>query len=308
VIDFDQFWRDVRDEHQAGARGGAVEWQLVPRGELVESKGLRWRVDWLRFSSVDDLLIYGWVARPADHEPTRAGFLWLPGYSYGTPPPDETNLVPGTVTLCVNVHGNLPDEPYVNPAGKNDYITAGIVRPESFIYRKIVLHCLYAVDILGALEWVDAGETAVGGMSQGGTLALLVAANHGAPCVCFADMPFLCSFRTAMSVSHSPAYKAIANAIADNPAATPDILDTVSLFDPLYHAPKIAIPAALSAGGKDPASPASTIEPVYEALASTIKQYRLYPEAGHVFLPEMVHTYTDWIMRFALDRNPPDHA
>jgi cephalosporin-C deacetylase-like acetyl esterase len=106
-----------------------------------------------------------------------------------------------------------------------------------------------------------------------------------------------------MHISHSSVYKTLANAIKSRPESANAILDTLCLFDPLRHADRITIPVALSAGGKDPASPASTIEPVYDAIASTIKQYRFFPKSGHVFLPEMMQTYIEWIAQFVCDGN-----
>ena len=308
MIDFDKYWAELRDEHRSGRRDGRLDWELIPRNQIVERHGLRWRVDWLRFSSVNDSLIHGWVASPVDHEPNRVGFLWLPGYSYGTPRPDETNLLKGVVTLCINVHGNKPDDPYVNPAGKSDYIVRGIDHPQTYIYRTIVLHCLHAMDIVAELDGIDSWRTVVGGMSQGGALSLLVAANHDSPAVCFADMPFLCSIRSAIAVSHSPAYKTLTALMKREPDRAHAVLDTVCLFDPLLHAQRIRIPTSLCAGGKDPNSPVATIQPVYAAIASTIKQLRVYPDAGHVFLPQMVQTYTEWIERLVLDRTDPGYV
>jgi cephalosporin-C deacetylase-like acetyl esterase len=302
VPHFEQYWERVRQDHWAGRARGLGDWEILPRGERVEARGMAWSVDWLRFSSAADTLIYGWLAKPLDHEPTGVGLLWLPGYSYGTPPSDESNLVRGAVTIGINVHGNHPDAPYVNPAGKNDYMARGIEDAEAFILRRIALHCLHAMDVIGKIEGVDKQKTVVGGMSQGGGLALITAANHPAPKLCFADMPFLCDIRRAMTLSHSGAYRAVRSVMEANPSRAEAILSTLCLFDTLAHAPRVAIPTSLTSGGRDPASRAATIEPVYDALASTIKSYRHFPDAGHVFLPEMVQLYTDWIDWLLLDR------
>ena len=243
------------------------------------------------------MVIYGWIARPADHEPTGVGFLWLPGYSYGTPPPDMSNLVRGATTLCINIHGKMPDAPYINPSGKNDYVTDGILEPENYIYRRAVLHCLSAMDVLGQLDGVDVEKRVVAGMSQGGALALLVAANHQAPKICFADMPFLCNQVLGLQISSSAVYK---TALSFAKEHGPEVLQTLSLFDPLHHALAIKIPTSLIVGGKDPASRAATVPAVYGALAASCKQFRLFPNAGHVFLPEMVQTYVDWTDRIVL--------
>ncbi len=291
----------MRAEHSRGVRDGLLEWEFLLRGDTAAAHGLCWRVDWLRFASAEDVVVYGWLARPSDHLASGAGLLWLPGYSYGTPKPDETNLVPGVATLCINVHGNLPDTAYVNPAGKNDYVALGIEAPQDWIYRRIALHCLNAVDVLAQQDGIDGEKVAVGGMSQGGALALITAANHPLPKLCFADMPFFCSVPLAMEVSHSGAYKEIRRLMEEKPGDADEIMQTISLIDPIRHAPSVKIPTSLTAGGRDPASRAVTIAPVFPALATKLKEYRLFPEAGHVFLPEMVRTYSGWINRLLLD-------
>lgn len=295
--DFETYWREIKDEL------GSVpdDWERIERDETVTVRGKTWRVDWLRFSSIDDMLIWGWLATPADHSANGAGFLWLPGYSYGTPPPDETNLVEGVATLGINVHGNPPDEPYVNPAGKDDYITRGIESPATYILRKIAAHCLRALDILAEQEGVNPDKVCVGGMSQGGALAIIAAALNKRAKLCFADMPFLCDVPLALTLSRSPAYTALKRYLDENPDSAAEALATIGLFDPMNHAPLVTVPTSMTAGGRDPASKPATIEAVYQKIGAKVKEYRLFESAGHVFLPEMNEKQSEWIAKYLLE-------
>ena len=291
MIDFADYWEGVRSEVAASDR----DWDRVWRSETVEANGSVWRVDWIRFSSVHDSLVWAWFAVPHDRTPTGACMLWLPGYSYGTPPPDATNLIPGVSTLCVNVHGRRPDEPYVNPAGKRDYILQDIGDPMLYIYRSISQHCLRAAEVATAQPESAPNRFVVGGMSQGGALAVIVAANTRSPRLCFADMPFLSDVRETLKTSSSPIYRAVRNYCANDFHRANEVADVLSLFDPLSHAPLVHIPTWLSVGGRDPSVKRSAVEKVYRALGSQIKQFQFYPEAGHVFLPEMNQTHSRWI-------------
>jgi cephalosporin-C deacetylase len=291
MTEFATYWRELKEEL---ARAPS-DWGTIERDQVVRVRGRTWRVDWLRFSSIDDMLVWGWIARPADHASTGVGFLWLPGYSYGTPPPDETNLVDGVVTFGINVHGNPPDAPYVNPAGRNDYITEGIESDTAYLYRKIACHCLRALDILAEVPGVDSERVCVGGMSQGGTLAIITAAQNKRAKLCFADMPFLCDIPLALKLSRSPAYTTLKRYFVDHPASAGKVLAIVELFDPINHAPSVSVPTWMTAGGRDPASKAATVEAVYRQLGAEVKEYRYFEHAGHVFLPEMVVKYHEWI-------------
>jgi cephalosporin-C deacetylase len=274
-------------------------WERSTRTETVSSRGRTWRIDWLRYSSIGDQIVQGWLAVPLDHDMTGAGMLWLPGYSYGTPSPDDSDLVDGVVSFGINVHGHPPDHPYVNPAGKDDYILSGIDDPAIYIYRSIVGHCLCAVDVLEKQPEVTKG-LAVAGMSQGGGLALLVASQDKRPLVCCADMPFLADIRSALILSRSPAYRALREHIEINPRS----LNTVLLFDPLLHARRITVPTWLSAGGKDPNCKPPTVEAVYRDLAAIDKEYEYFPTAGHVFLPQMNAAYDRLIQKYISGARP----
>jgi cephalosporin-C deacetylase len=285
---FDSYWSELRGDVSSTVK----DWERSERSQIVSSRGKSWKVDWVRYSSLGDELIHGWIASPYDHKANGAGFLWLPGYSYGTAPPDDSNLVAGTVTFSINVHGNVVDTPYVNPAGKNDYITVGISNPNTYIYRAIVGHCLCAVDVLKQQREVSA--VGVGGMSQGGGLALLVSSQNDDVKICCADMPFLADIKTALVLSHSPAYRKLNEAVHESPS----LLNTVLLFDPLYHAEQIKVPVWLSAGGKDPACKPLTVETVFAEIQSVDKHYEYFPSAGHVFVPEMNAGHEKLILKY----------
>ena len=148
--DFDRFWQEVKAE----LAQTPLDWERIPN-TIFSTPDLR--VDWLRFSSLGDTLIYGWLALSRSTPATdKAGYLWLPGYSLGNPPPRTESLYPQTITLGLNLHGNRPDTPYTHPYKTGqDYITQGIDSPQTYIYRAIVAHCLRALDVLAVQPEVE---------------------------------------------------------------------------------------------------------------------------------------------------------
>ena len=301
--DFAAFWAGVKSE----LAQIPLEWERLPgAGGETES----YVVDWLRFSSLNDVLAYGWLAVPKSLlAGKRRGYLWLPGYSLGNPPPGPECLYPDTVTFGLNLHGNLPDMPYVHPSVSNaDYITQGIGSPQTYIYRAILGHCLRALEVLAQQPELDGERLMVGGMSQGGGLALVTAALAPAVRLCLADMPWLCALELALSLLDRERYQKMKSArypdarglIADYAEAHPDqaaqVYETYHYFDPLSHAAAILCPMRLSAGGRDPSCKPPTIYAVLNELRCE-KDMLYLPAVGHEIVPAMREAHGDWVQR-----------
>ena len=301
--DFTEFWQRLKDE----LAQVPLEWERIPDSTWTTSE---LTVDWLRFPSLNGQFVYGWLAVPKHPAPAdNTGYLWLPGYSHGNPPPRTESLYPRTVTLGLNLHGNTPDTPYVHPGTQNqEYITQGIDSPETYIYRDIIAHCLRAMDVLGELPEIHPTKRFVGGMSQGGGLALITAALHPMARMCLADMPWLCDLDRALSLIDRDRYKSLPHfRIPDGRALIEDYADThperreqifqtYRYFDPLSHAAYIRCPTQVSAGGRDPSCKPPTIFAVYNAL--TCEKEMLYlPTVGHEIVPAMHEAHAKWVQR-----------
>ncbi len=301
--DFALFWRRLQDD----LAQTPLEWERVPDATWTTPQ---LAVDWLRFPSLHGQTVYGWLAVPADAAPAdNPGFLWLPGYSYGNPPPRAESLYPGVVTLGLNLHGSTPDTPYVHPATLGrEYVTQGIDSPETYVYRDIVAHCLRALDVLAAQPEVGWDRVFVGGMSQGGGLALVTAALAPQVRLCFADMPWLCDLDRALSLidreryRHLPQFRipdgrALIEDYADaHPERRGQIFQTFRYFDPLSHAADIRCPTQASAGGRDPSCKPPTIFAVYNALECE-KEMLYLPRVGHEVVPAMHDAHAKWVQR-----------
>ena len=300
--DFDTFWAGVK----ADLTGVPADWERLAGagGETATHT-----IDWLRFSSLDDTLIYGWLAVPKrlTNPAGNRGYLWLPGYSHGNPPPGPESLYPETITFGLNLHGNVPDTPYVQPSvGGADHITSGIELPQTYIYRAITGHCLRALDVLAQQPEVSPERLIVGGMSQGGGLSLVTAALAPAVKLCLADMPWLCALELALSLLDRDKYKKMRSVrypdarglIADYADAHPEIAGqiyrTYAYFDPLSHAQSIRCPTQMSAGGRDPSCKPPTIYAVFNELVCE-KAMLYLPDTGHDIVPAMHKAHEKWV-------------
>jgi len=301
--DFHAFWQGVRAE----LADVPLEWERLPGagGETATH-----RIDWLRCSSLDDRLIYGWLAVPKHMPPSGGrGYLWLPGYSLGNPPPGPEALYPDTLTLGLNLHGSTPDAPYVHPSLSGaDYITSGIESPQTYIYRRIVAHCLRALEVLARQPEVSPDRLLVGGMSQGGGLALVTAALSPLARLCLADMPWLgaldlalslldrAKYRRARAVRYPDARGLIADYAEAHPERAAQVTQTYRYFDPLSHAGDITCPTQVSAGGRDPSCKPPTVYAVYNELRCE-KEMLYLPQTGHEIVPAMHEAHLKWVQR-----------
>lgn len=316
--DFDDFWRRTLDE----LAEVDPQWDRI-EDDSIEAPGRT--VYTVRIHSIDDSIIYAWLAVPkhiaagsrwrgdvADSAEanglTLPGYLWLPGYSLGNPPPGPESLYDGVITMGLNVHGNYPDAAYVNPYTiSKDYVTDGIESPDTYIFRRIVAHCVRAFEVLLQQPEVDARVGIVGGMSQGGGLALIAAALLGDRVrLCFADMPWLCDLDRALSLVDRERYRRVPNlrvpdgrwAIEEYALAHPElreqIFKTYRYFDPLSHANRIVAPTQMSAGGRDPSCRPPTIFSVYNEIRAE-KEMQYLPTTGHEIVKPMWDAHANWL-------------
>lgn len=300
--DFDAYWANLKTE----CARVSTDWERR-RYAPLSTPGQA--VDIISFKTIDGSLVHGWYCAPADVEGLRTanGFLWLPGYSRGNPKPAAESLYDDTATFGLNLHGNLPDTPYIHPFKNNDdYITDGIESPSTFIFRRFAANCLIALDVLAAQPEVDPDRLVVGGMSQGGALALIAAAVAQNVRLCLADMPWLCDIDRALSLVDLDKYRQtrdrrvpdarmlVAFYAEDHLELADQIYRTYRYFDPLSHADRIACPVQMSAGGRDPSCRPPTIYAVYNNIKAP-KEMLYLPEAGHEIVPQMHAAHSDWM-------------
>ena len=297
--DFDAFWDATLAELAS----------IQPEWERADEPGLAapgHDIFTLRMESLGGSPIYGWLAVPKGAQGPLPGYLWLPGYSLGNPPPGPESLYDGVVTLGLNVHGNQPDTPYIHPSVQGrEYITTGIGSPWTYIYRNIAAHCIRAFEVLSLQPEVDPGRVLAGGMSQGGGLALIVASLLGERVrLCFADMPWLCDLDRALSLIDRERYRRqqrvpdgryyIQEYAETHPDQAQAVFRTYRYFDPLSHASRIVTPTQMSAGGRDPSCRPPTIYGVFNEL-NCVKEIQYLPTTGHEIVPKMWEAHANWL-------------
>jgi cephalosporin-C deacetylase len=174
--------------------------------------------------------------------------------------------------------GDTGDEAYSGPAHPG-FMTRGILDPAAYYYRRLYVDAVRAVDAARAHDAVD-GRVAVIGGSQGGGLALAVAALRDDLSAAVPDVPFLCDFPRGMQIADRGPYRELATFAKVHRGDLAQVLRTLSYFDNVNLAPTATAPALFSVALQDAICPASTVYAAYNAYAGD-KEIREYPFNDH---------------------------
>jgi len=267
--DFDQFWQDVLAE--AGREPPRF------RMRLDQQRSRRSVRVWVvQYAGSADKTIHGWYLVPGGIQRPPA-ILYLSGYGARPVEPPVALAGRGYVVLAIDVRGNRVDR--VRPRPFEDYATSGIERPETYVYREIVGHSLRALDFLRARGDLDPTRIAVLGVSEGGGLALLLAALSDDVRAVAADAPMLCDYPLSIRSGAWP-YTEMDRYLRERPASRSDMERTLAYFDAANFAPDIKCPVLLSVGFLDSvALPAAVYAFRNRLLAAN--EVQVFPEAGH---------------------------
>lgn len=159
-------------------------------------------------------------------------------------------------------------------------MTRGILDPKTYYYRRVFTDAVMAVESVRHLEQIDAERIAVGGMSQGGGIALAAAALSQGVKGLVCDVPFLCHFERAVKLVDTTPYAEISRYCKIHPDKTETVFRTLSYFDGVNFAARAKCPALFSVALMDDICPPSTIFAAYNHYAGP-KRIEIYPFAGH---------------------------
>jgi cephalosporin-C deacetylase len=290
--EIDRFWKETREEL---AR--------VPMEAEVEAikAALPYKQFKVTVKSLAGIRITGILSIPVQGEAPAMPWpviITNPGYGIGAQQGVMlSECQRGYAILQVFPRGQGESGKFLNLDGV-EKLTWNIDKPGEAYYRGAYADVMRMIDFVGTQKNLDSNRIALVGTSQGGGISLAVTALDPRVKAVVAHVPFLCNFRLAARTPNSLVKKILDKEQRNDEAS----LRTLDYFDPFQLAPKIFVPAMISAGGKDETCPLATIQSVYDRLSGE-KTLKIYPELPHTSCLDFYNLSWSWLERNFKNRN-----
>jgi cephalosporin-C deacetylase-like acetyl esterase len=272
--DFKKFWNN---EIKAFKK---VKVDLV-RLEDKTNKNKNVKVEYINFGNINGTRFYGVLSSPVKPGKYEA-ILYLPGA--GVRPYNAAKST-NSITLRVGVHGIPINKPmkYYNELRKgklHGYSHFGKTDRNKFYYRRVILGCLRALDILINEPNVNPKKITVYGGSQGGALSLILGGLDPRITFVFASVPAMCD-HTGKQNGRSAGWPQLFSRTAT--ADLPAVRKVSQYYDTVNFARFITVPVVIGVGLNDVTCQASSVFSAYEVIPTKKKELIIDPRAGHRF-------------------------
>lgn len=276
--DFDEFWQQTLKTSRRKSADPKITKASVGVSEFDVSD--------LRFSGFDGEEIAAWLIRP---KKPRGVVVEFNGYGGGRGMPHERLwwAASGFSYIFMDTRGQgsawgsggvTPDNHGSDPSA-NGFMTKGISNPETYYYRRVFTDATLLVEATQKLD-LGSERIAVCGGSQGGGIALATAGLSNSIDAVLPDVPFLCHFERALSLTNGFPYKEIANYLAVHRDKVQNTLRTLSYFDGVNFAKRASARALFSTALMDEICPPSTVFAAKNHYAGAA-EIEVYPFNGH---------------------------
>ena len=281
--DFDSFWAETLAEARTAGAGTRVALRQVDTGlSAVDT----WDVTFPGFGGEP---VRAWLRTPHGNRRPLPTVVQYVGYGGGRGHPLENLLwaAAGYAHLQMDTRGQgsgwsrgaTPDSGGSGPQVPG-MMTRGIEDPHQYYYRRLFTDAVRAVDAARSLAAVDPARVAVVGQSQGGGVALAVAALVPDLAAAVAHVPFLCDFPRAITITDTRPYHEITEYLAVHRDREAAVLRTLCYVDGVNFARRLRVPTRFSAALMDDIVPPSAVFAAHNACTAA-KELDVWRFNGH---------------------------
>jgi cephalosporin-C deacetylase len=281
--DFDAFWAKTLQETR--------EHDLDARFEPVETHLKTVKVYDVTFAGFGGHPVKGWLTVPAWANAPLPTVVEFVGYGGGRGLP-HTHLLwasAGFAHFVMDTRGQGSAwggggdtaDPVGSAPAFPGFMTRGIEEAENYYYRRLFTDGVRAVEAARAHELTDAARTAVLGGSQGGGISIAVGGLVPDLAAVAPDVPFLCDFPRATTLTDRDPYREIGRYLKTHRARTEQVRRTLAYFDGVHFAARGSAPALFSAALEDQTCPPSTVFAAFNAWAHEDKDIEVYDFNDH---------------------------
>lgn len=281
--DFDAFWSQTLDEARSHDLGARFERRTDTGLTTVD-------VYDVTFAGFGGHPVKGWFVLPAGRTEPLPVVVEFIGYGGGRGLA-HTHLLwasAGFAHFVMDtrgqgsgwVVGDTPD-PVGSPPSFPGFMTRGIDDPHTFYYRRVFTDAVRAVEAARSHPLTDATRTAAIGVSQGGGITLAVGGLIPDLVAIAPDVPFLCDFPRALTVTDRTPYREVGNYLKTHRGRAERARATLSYFDGVHFAARGRAPALFSTALEDLTCPPSTVFAAFNAYAHQDKAIEVYDFNDH---------------------------
>jgi len=281
--DFDAFWSNTLSE----ARGHPLAARFEPYDvglRTVESYDVT-------FAGYGGQPVRGWLLMPTAREGKLPCIVEYIGYGGGRGSPLDWLVwaSAGFAHLIMDTRGQGSawrpgDTPDLIEGGSDPafpgYMTRGILDPSTYYYRRVFTDAVRAIETARSHPDIDPERIMVSGGSQGGGISIAVAGLVPDLVASLPDVPFLCHYRRATTITDAAPYSEIVSYLRVQRDRVDQVYRTLSYFDGMNFAVRATCQALFSVALMDLICPPSTVFGAYNYWTGP-KQITVWPFNQH---------------------------
>ena len=212
----------------------------------------------------------------------------------------DTDALKGMIVLDIRIHGipivmNDHNEIYGElwNAALNDYWTFNLDNKELYYYRRVYSGCVKAVDFIHSLPQFNQEDLGVSGGSQGGALAIVMAALDQRVDYLVSYYPALCDL-TGYLNGRAGGWPHLFDKKNSKFHAKSDKIETSKYYDVVNFARILKVPGYYCWGYNDESCPPTSMQSMYNVISAP-KELSIMKDAGHYTYPEQKMVTDEWI-------------